>query len=563
MQSLQNTIQTIARQMRELSPTAKLLIGSLMVILVMVLLLVAMFTSRAAMEPLGLHATVSNEARVRAVGYLKARNIPYRERGSDILVPPNQKYAILAQLTDGQIITPDQINFDTLVQQDSPFLSKSQNDRRWLVATMNVLEQTISGFSGISKARVVIDEPRNSGGIGRAHLPASASVIVHTRGGVEGGLDQAKVDAIAGLVAGAHASLRVQDVVVVDATTGRRHRTRPDEGSTPTTNMELQRNAEREAQAKIADALAYIPGVNVAVRVVVDTRAITEQRRSFDEPKLGVLHESSRSTTSQNQTSAAESGMRPNTGASITAGGRRGSSMTDERSEAAMAPAFGGTDSKIVDPRGHALQINASIGVPRGYFVRLYQDLQGETAGTPDAAALDALIETETARIRSQIEPLIDTRAVDGAIAGTVMVSMIPDFAMPLAVGTAAGFASGDGGGGFFSGDGLVSDGLVKYVGLSALAIVSLAMMFLMVRRASAHPELPTAQELVGAPPSLGVGEMDVMGEAGETAASLLGIEIGEDDLRRKQMLAQLNEMARKTPSEAATLLRRWIKSET
>jgi flagellar biosynthesis/type III secretory pathway M-ring protein FliF/YscJ len=38
------------------------------------------------------------------------------------------------------------------------------------------------------------------------------------------------------------------------------------------------------------------------------------------------------------------------------------------------------------------------------------------------------------------------------------------------------------------------------------------------------------------------------------------GVEIGEDDLRRQQMLKQINEMAVDTPADAANLLRKWIR---
>src|SRR5690606_14280468 len=121
---------------------------------------------------------------------------------------------------------PDQINFDSLIEQDSPFLSRSQNDRRWLIATMNVLSRTVSGMAGIQRATVVIHEPANAGGIGRAHLPASASVMVVTRGNQA--LSQPKVDAIAALVAGAHANLEPQHVEVIDAS-GKRHRAQADD----------------------------------------------------------------------------------------------------------------------------------------------------------------------------------------------------------------------------------------------------------------------------------------------------------------------------------------------
>jgi hypothetical protein len=88
-----------------------------------------------------------------------------------------------------------------------------------------------------------------------------------------------------------------------------------------------------------------------------------------------------------------------------------------------------GTDTRqIKDAKGYALQINATVGVPKSYFVRLYQDSKGDRNSQPDQAALDSLVQTEVEKIKTYIKPLIDTNALEGAVAGTVAVSMIPDF---------------------------------------------------------------------------------------------------------------------------------------
>lgn len=550
MQAIQRTLENIKEQLRTLPPTARMLIGALVVILALTLFLVAQYSGKASLEPLGLQANLSGDARARAIGHLQSRGIAYRERGGEILVPSEQRYAILAQLTDSDVITPEQINFDSLIENDSPFLSRWQNDRRWLIATMNVLSRTISNMDGIHRATVVIDEPRNPGGIGQAHIPASASVTVVTRGGEA--LTQSKVDAIAALVAGAHTKLKLEHVEVIDAA-GRRHRARPDDSPNAMANLELQLSKERMVREKIEEALSYIPGVNVAVHVTVDTREIVQQKRTFDEPRLGVTGESNRTTSSSNQMMGMEAGVRPNTGASIAPTAGRGSTMSDERSSASMIPAFGGVDARITDPRGLALQINATIGVPRSYFIRLYQNEHNDEAAQPEPEALAALIADETARIRSQIEPLIDTRAVDGATTGSVVVSMNPDFALTSLYGSTDQSVQG----GFLV---AMNDGMIQYIGLGTLALVSLGMMFMLVRRAGVQEE-PTPAELAGTPPMPSV-DVDLVGEALETASSMEGLEIDEEDHRRQQMLNQINDMAMQTPAEAASLIRRWVKSE-
>ena len=58
-----------------------------MVIMVMGLVLVAGYAGRADLEPLGLKASLSPEARARAAHHLDAAGIPYQTRGQELLQP--------------------------------------------------------------------------------------------------------------------------------------------------------------------------------------------------------------------------------------------------------------------------------------------------------------------------------------------------------------------------------------------------------------------------------------------------------------------------------------------
>ncbi len=156
MQALQRIIDNIVAQMKGLPPTARLLIGSLMAIVVLSLFLVAQLTGQPSMLPLPV--TLADEgARARAIAYLDSVGIPHEQRGSELLVPSERRFAIVAKLLDAEVMSPDQVNFDKLIEQDSPFLTRQQHDRRWLIAKMNVLGKMISRLRGIKQATVVID----------------------------------------------------------------------------------------------------------------------------------------------------------------------------------------------------------------------------------------------------------------------------------------------------------------------------------------------------------------------------------------------------------------------
>lgn len=555
MPALQRTLQTVGRQLKGLTPTAKLLIGSLMIVMVMALMLVSLYAGDPALTPLGLSASMSGEARMRAANYLQSHRIAYEEAGGDLLVPADQKYTILAQLSDQNLVNADQIDFEKLVADLNPFHTQYQSRQRYHVAKMNVLERMISQMSGIERATVLLDQPEVMHGIGKAHVPASASVTVLPR--TE--LAQSQVDAIAHLVSRAHAGLKPQNVAIIDARTGRLVQARNEDVLNAGKYLEVKLAAERHAKSTIEAALNYIPNVLIAVNAQVDTKEIIEQQNEYDEPKIGPTSESSRTMSSSSQPPALEAGVRPNTGLNVGPT-RSGSQVSDERAESRSIPFVGNQQRQIRNATGYALQINATIGVPKSYFVRLYRDRLNDPNAQVDLAALDALVQTESQAIRDYITPLIDTGALDGAVAGQVSVSIVPDFAAPLGggdgevvIGTER-IASASGSG--------ISDGLIKYISLGGLAVVAIGMMLLMVRKASVREPLPTASELVGIPPALAAAEADLVGEADEASPALEGLELNDDAIRQQQMIEQITDMIKGTPEDAAGLLRRWIKAE-
>ena len=101
-------------------------------------------------------------------------------------------------------------------------------------------------------------------------------------------------------------------------------------------------------------------------------------------------------------------------------------------------------------------------------------------------------------------------------------------------------------------------DSLLDTALLGGLALVSLTMMVMMVRRSAKKVELPTAEELVGVPPVL-ESDSDLVGEAEEGEGALAGIEVGDEDVERNKMLDQIAELIQAEPQKAANLLGRWM----
>jgi flagellar biosynthesis/type III secretory pathway M-ring protein FliF/YscJ len=558
---LQRTFKAIGAQLGGLPTTAKLLIGSLMVILVMSLLMVAQFTGQPSMVPLPLD--LDPEARTAAQAYLQRTGIPFEDREGRLMVPAEQRYTVLAQLTDHEVISGDQINFDTLIEQSSPFLTREQNRKRWLVAKMNVVSALVGRFRGIQHATAVIDRSEKVG-FGQTHEPPTASVTVVPAGD---GLTQGQVEAIAHLVAGAEPGLKASNVKVIDAKNGRRHLPRSEDEFVSGKYLEVKQAQEKHTKSTITDALSYIPGVHIAVNAMMDTRRVEQRTDSFEDPKVGPLSSSRRTIDSSSQTAGSEPGIRPNTGVALPSSGGQGTSLTDERSDETTRPVFPRDAQHITDAKGYALKINATIGVPRSYFVAKYRQDRNVPEAVPDDTELQPIVTAEIARLKSDVEPLIDTSALKDAVRGTVKVSMIPDFGPAIAgmvsdIPATVGGGGVEGGGGGSWSAGPISGDLVKFLGLTGLALLSLAMMFLMVRRAGVTTELPTAEDIVGVPPQLPTDESEIVGEAIESAPILEGVEVDDAALRRQQMKGQISEMVRQNPDSVANLLRRWITVE-
>ncbi|MFG0274891.1 MAG: hypothetical protein ACF8QF_07530, partial [Phycisphaerales bacterium] len=308
------------------------------------------------------------------------------------------------------------------------------------------------------------------------------------------------------------------------------------------------------------DLLQYIDGVIVAVSAQVDVRRTTSQTTRVLPPGEGTvtapLEESSSSVVERSPSRGAEPGVRSNVGLDIAQAGGDGPTREETSTDARLETRWGETIENVVDPRGMPTKINATINIPRSYFVAIWRMTAPEDGPeAPDEAALVAVIDAETARIRDDVAPLVEAGGPDGVTPGAVTVSMIPD--APTITPARAGGFMGDlaAGGGAGS---LALSGPVKTLALGLLAAGALGVMALSLRKASKPQELPTPEELVGVPPAIQAGS-DIVGEADEADAALTGIELSEDDLRRQKVQEQVMKVVNEQPAEASSILQGWI----
>jgi flagellar biosynthesis/type III secretory pathway M-ring protein FliF/YscJ len=409
-------------------------------------------------------------------------------------------------------------------------------------AMQNVVGNMITAMSQVEWAEVVYSRNDASGGIGRAWIPTVATVTVKPVGK---SVSQQTVDAIARLVAGTDGRLKVEDVAIIDATSGKAHSVRSDDAMSATIHLDYQRQVEAVVKTKLEATLGYIPGIRVSVNAIVDVRTQQESVRRYEDAKVGPLSERTASYESSGGRGVQEPGVRANVPRSVSIAAAGGAMMTQRNSDIATASRFPESVSEINDPGGRAVQINAAIGIPRGWFLDVYADEVSE--GTFDQIVFDEMVANQIDSIEGLVQPLVNTSATRGGQAGQVEVRMINDI-------VAAAWGPSEPVTGSFA-SGLVQGETLQTVGVGLLAIVSLAMMFLMLKRAGSRTAVPNPEDFTtfdaiddGAP------------DAPDSPAVLPGIEIDTVAAHHQAMVTQVQSAIDQDPQEAASLIRRWIR---
>ncbi len=558
MDQLQQMMQTIRDQLSKLSATQRMLIASLTVLLLMTMFLVSQYAGEKRYVDL-LPVGAGGDELQQAAQFLSENSIEHRVSDGRPQVAPDRRRAIIAQMGQAGALPGDTtMLFADLMEKQSWTMSGAQQRQMYTIALQNELASVISQMRGIKSATVIIDAPERRG-IGAAVRAPTASVTVTHSGQ---GFGQDAVDAIASIVAGAKSGLSIENVTVVDAVQNRQFRARSSDSMSSGNHLELQTNFEKRYRDKLLEALSYIDGVIVAVSAQVDsTRRVSNTTSVLPSGQGTVsapLRETERTSDQRSATNSGEPGVRSNAGLDIATGGGGGLDMSESESTSEFTTKYGERRETVHDPRGRPTKLSATVNVPRSYVLAEYAFANGEDSEAPEGAELEQFFEDQRALIEQQVLTLIETQGADGTTTpGSVSVAMIPDPTPLAGAAQAGGFAAGIGGGG----GGVLASGLVKTVALGGMAIASLGLMAMALKKAGKRPELPSPDELVGIPPAL-EQDSDVMGEAAEAESALAGIELTDEDVQRQQMLEQVASFVQESPEDAAVLFQRWANTD-
>lgn len=547
MDFVKSQLARIQQQLQGLSASQKMLSGTLVAIMVMTLFYWSRYASEPEMVPVTVQA-LSTDQIAPITTQLSAKGVKYRVEGDRVLIPSDRRYEVFADLYYQQLVPSDLRNgFDELFKSASPWESPAQQQARVNRAREITAANIISRFPQVASAQVIID-PNAERRIGLSVQP-SAAVYISMRPGHKP--DKRLVNAAADLISGSVASLpRERVAVVIDGVT---YPVRPEDEpiGDPDNIIQLIQQHERRYVEKIQDALRFIPsGVLVSVTVRLDTVTRHTVRQEVDVERS--LHKPIRETINNEESRTAnrgggEPGMMPNAGLSnqalsLEAAGFEDMSTTRERieTEFVVEPSRATITEKM--PAGSATVVAAAVRIPRSYFVNVYRSRNPQATRDPDDDVLRPLISDELPKIRDQVMACTDLRDMDAVKVETYVdltapVDPIPAPAtsgMPATLGTHA-----------------------REIAVGVLAVMSLLMLLMMVRKSTPTPVVTVRPEPVE-PPALRAAE-DLAGEAVEGNPLLDGMELDEDAIKTQQMLQQVQTLVNDNPDAAANLVKRWL----
>src|SRR3954464_7011451 len=158
MDFLRNQLIKLREQLAGLTPSQRMLAGSLAVIMVMSLLWWSRYAGTAEMEDV-IGQDFSAEDITRVTVQIASHNIPYRVVGNRVQVATDRKFEVLAILTYEQLMPHDTASgFDEIIaKMDSPWNTDKKQDEMFKRAKETTLAQIMRGWPNIRDAMVVIN----------------------------------------------------------------------------------------------------------------------------------------------------------------------------------------------------------------------------------------------------------------------------------------------------------------------------------------------------------------------------------------------------------------------
>jgi hypothetical protein len=306
----------------------------------------------------------------------------------------------LASLQQAEKLPADTaIGFAELVKEANPWISQSENDRRWTVALQTELARVLHQFNAVKQARVLLNMSTKKG-FARTHPESSASVTLFMIGGEP--VSRSLALAAARMVAGAVHGLPVRNVEVLDGGNNRVALDWEAETSGSASSLHQQcRQLEHEKVAQIREQLSFDP--DVLVSVIVDLDYSTTQKQDSTLSDGVTIQETRENTETTRNHRSGQPGVEPNVGLVAGSGGGADKSTTD-REESVTEPSRQHTTTQT--PAGVPKETRAAVSLSYTYLASIYHH-NNPAADPPAEADIKAVFANQEKRIAAHVAKLM------------------------------------------------------------------------------------------------------------------------------------------------------------
>ncbi len=480
---------------------------------------------------------------------LGKNNLKCSPDGARIKIPRGRETDYVAALSAEGALPRDWNSIGDGIDDGGPFDSPDYRKQRMKLATEKDLAFAISQLDNVKYAMVKYDMFKE-GGL-RKKVVTSASVTAYPVGNRK--LSQRVVNGIRVLVSGSLASMKPEDVNVINGRTGDAYVVNNDaeNGLYGNRYFDLSQEWEQKKTNDIHKLLAHIPGVKVLMSVILDpTESTTTAKITPDKKAPATLTTTTPEITRDREGAApgGRAGFSANQPGAIRNTAGRGSKENESESKSTSTNLVGQTNESSILVGMTPIWMAASVVVPHSYLVDIWKQKnpppEGEDPKDPEEKDLEEIKQEEVSQIRELVATLFPddmkgvtdkTNQVKVTIGRNIKPDPIPEPAMTSTAMTWLGANWG-------------------MIGVVVLAFASLGMLRSMIK--STPLESPAGQQ----PGTDLTAEMGAPAEEG-------GEEVVDRQQRRLARFAaggaslrdELTEMVQEDPDVAANILRTWI----
>jgi len=434
MDALTRTWQQLASLFGKLSPSQRLTLVAVPVIVFAAFGVLMWKGSTSSYVPLSWGKVFSNdELRSAEQTLIEAGLDDFRTQGQRILVPASdvERYNA-ALLVEGNLPTNSMSEFEKQFEKSSVFASREQLQTLKDIALRNQLAIVLRAVPDIEDASVTWARPESRRWPDRGGK-VTATVSLRPRRGRT--LEPKVVRSVRHAVASMVPDLAPEDVTVFDQSTATAY-TADRDGDPFDTELvrKIEEHSERYRR-QIAEALAYIPDVIVAVHVDIENLKSQHVREQMVNSKQTVAIETgerTRTTSSTERATNGEPGAVSNVprNLQLNSGPTRTSSDSESDNSTRVIPSYTMTDKEFLSAMPKAVQV--SVSIPEDYF-RDVAIARGFSEGTTDAekAAFRQQVATisteELEKVRKHALALIPADSPDTAVHVTSVTRLQPD----------------------------------------------------------------------------------------------------------------------------------------